>query len=228
MTPVVTHEWSLSTTAAKALQNELVKKLVFTDLPLESIQWVAGADVAFHHDEAFAAVILLHFPELECVQECYARVRVRFPYVPGFLSFREGEVLLKAFAQLEHTPDVILFDGHGIAHPRRLGLAAHLGVLLDSPTIGCAKSRLVGSYILPALEKGATSNLMDQNEVIGKVVRTRTNVRPLFISPGHRMSLTSAVKISLACTSRYRLPEPTRQADRRVAEYKRIALAQQE
>ncbi len=224
MKAVLTHRWNLSFEEARQLQNQLVEQLCFRELSLSSIRWIAGADVAFAKNEAFASVLLFSFPELVCVEKHYARCSISFPYVPGFLSFREGEVLLQALDHLVQEPDVILFDGQGIAHPRKFGMAAHLGLLLDKPSLGCAKSRLVGSYKEPDLEKGSLSPLIFRGEAIGAVVRTRTNVKPIFVSPGHLMSIDSAVQIALACAIKYRLPEPTRLADKGVGEYKQKIL----
>lgn len=224
MIPTFNHSWNLPPNEAKQLQSELVEQLRFEEMPLDAIQWVAGADVAFYKKQAFACVVLFKFPELICVEKWYAHQQVSFPYVPGFLSFREGEVLLQAFAQLEQEPDVILFDGQGIAHPRKLGLAAHLGLLFDKPSIGCAKSRLVGQYREPALQKGESTPLLHHDERVGVVLRTRTKVKPIFISPGHLMTIDSAQTIALACTTKYRLPEPTRAADKYVGKYKKQTL----
>jgi len=157
----------------------------------------------------------------ELIETVSASLDVTFPYIPGLLSFREAPVCLAAVEKLEHEPDVLMIDGQGIAHPRRLGLAAHLGLFLDKPAIGCAKSRLTGTFEEPALEKGAHTPLYDGDEVIGAVVRTRTNVKPLFISVGHRCRLEDAIDLTLACATKYRLPEPTRLAHQTVSGLKR-------
>ncbi|MFP4560483.1 MAG: deoxyribonuclease V [Thiohalorhabdus sp.] len=187
------------------------------------VERVAGVDAAFLGDRVVAVVVVLRFPELTLEEETFAVRAIPFPYVPGLLSFREGPAVLEAFRALANSPDLILFDGQGIAHPRRLGIAAHLGVLLDRPAIGVAKSRLTGTFDEEALgaEKGARVPLLDGGEVLGAVVRSRTNVRPLFVSPGHRCDADSSVDWTLACCTRYRLPEPTRLADRRAGEHKR-------
>ena len=148
----------------------------------------------------------------EVVETAIASMDVTFPYIPGLLSFREAPVCLAAVEKLENEPDVFLIDGQGIAHPRRLGLASHLGLFLDKPTIGCAKSRLTGTFEEPAVEKGSNRPLYDGDEVIGAVVRTRSNVKPLFVSVGHRCMLEDAIDLTLACATKYRLPEPTRLA----------------
>ena len=146
------------------------------------------------------------------VETRQARRKVVFPYIPGLLSFREGPVCIEAVKTLKCEPDVFIIDGQGIAHPRRLGLAAHLGLFFDKPTIGCAKSRLTGNFEEPSLEKGAYSPLKDKQEIVGAVVRTRTNVKPVFVSVGNKCLLKEAIEITLGCTTKYRLPEPTRLA----------------
>jgi deoxyribonuclease V len=164
-------------------------------------------------DVARAAVVVLSYPGLETLEIARAEKPLDFPYVPGFLSFREGPAVLAAFAKLTHTPDLLMFDGQGIAHPRRLGIAAHIGVLLDLPSIGCAKSLLVGrptGELGP--DAGAWVELIDRREVVGALVRTRRNVKPMYISVGHKIDLPGAVQWVLACCRGYRLPEPTRRA----------------
>jgi deoxyribonuclease V len=186
---------------------------------------VAGADVSFDRSspELFAAVVVLDAESLEVVEVAGVRARARFPYVPGYLSFRESPPLLDAFAELEAVPDLIVCDGQGRAHPRRFGLACHLGVLLDLPTLGCAKSRLVGDYREPAPRRGAHTQLRDGGEVVGEVVRTRTGVKPVFVSVGHRISLESARRAVLQLAVRYRIPEPVRAAHREVNRLRRLA-----
>lgn len=154
----------------------------------------------------------MSFPKLEIIEIATAHGPSQFPYIPGLLSFREVPILMEAWKTLKHVPDLILVDGQGIAHPRRFGLAAHLGVTLDIPAIGCAKSRLTGRFEEPGLKKGDWSPLTDKGETIGAVLRTKDKVSPMFISCGHRVSLPSAIKLVLECTTRYRMPEPTRQA----------------
>jgi deoxyribonuclease V len=187
------------------------------------LQYVAGADLAFDPETnlAFAGVIVYRLPELEEVERRMARRKLCFPYVPGLLSFRESPVLLAAFAQLRVEPDVILIDGHGMAHPRRFGIACHLGLLLDKPTIGCAKSILVGEAEEPGGQAGSTSPLIDEGETVGVALRTRDNVRPIYVSIGHRVSLGSAVRIATQCTDRFRMPKPTREADHWVGDLRR-------
>ena len=187
------------------------------------LNYVAGADVAFDPatNLAFAGVIVYRLPELEEVERRMARRQLSFPYVPGLLSFREGPVLLEAFEQLRLEPDVILVDGHGLAHPRRFGIACHLGVLLDTPTIGCAKSILIGEAGEPGWRAGSTAPLIDKGEQVGIALRTRDGVRPIYVTVGHRVSLESAVRIVTQCVDRFRIPKPTREADHWVGEMRR-------
>ena len=221
------HAWDVSPDEARRIQRELGERVSLTDgVRIEDIRYVAGADNAYARrgaeTTAFAVVLVFTFPELELVETQVASCPVTFPYVPGLLSFREGPAMLTAFRQVETLPDVVLFDAQGYAHPRRLGAASHLGLFLDVPSIGCAKSRLTGRYEEPGPEFGDRNPLVDKDEVIGAVVRTRAGRGPLFVSPGHRMSVDTAVEIALACCRNNRfMPEPTRLADRRVAEAKR-------
>ena len=178
------------------------------------VRAVAGADIALRGDNGYAAVILYSFPGLAELERVSSTGKLRFPYVPGLLAFREIPLLLDAFGKLHRRPDLILADAHGWAHPRRAGMACHLGLLLDIPTIGCAKSVLIGQYQEPAVERGASSSLVEKKEVIGRVVRTRTGVKPVFVSCGHRVSLPTAVRMVLACSDGPRIPKPQREADR--------------
>lgn len=186
---------------------------------------VAGVDVSFDRRDPllFAAVVLLSFPALEVVEVASASRETRFPYVPGYLSFREIPVLLDAFARLSRTPDLLVCDGHGRAHPRRFGIACHLGVILELPSLGCAKSRLVGSHREPGPRRGAHTQLREGGQVIGEVVRTREGVRPVYVSVGHRITLATARRLTLRMARRYRLPEPTRVAHREVNRVRREA-----
>lgn len=215
MQPHIEHSWNLTPTEAIALQNELRQRVELEDR-LPDIRNVAGVDVGFERDGTVtrAAVVVLSFPALQVVEKSLARLSTTFAYVPGLLSFRELPAVLAALNALKTTPDIILCDGQGIAHPRRFGIASHLGVLLDIPTIGVAKTRLTGKYSDPSESKGSWSPLLDKEEIIGAVLRTRTGVKPVYVSPGHRVCLDSAISITLACTTRYRLPETTRQAHR--------------
>jgi len=194
------------------MQNELSEKVRIQPLQ-ESLSSVAGVDAAFHGEWVIAVASLLAYPSLIHKTDAVSTEKVRFPYVPGFLSFREGHSIISAILRLRHIPDVIIVDGQGIAHPRRLGIASHIGVLLDIPTIGCAKSRLVGDYSEPGEDKGRWSPLIYKGEQVGAVLRTRDNVRPVFVSPGHLIDLPSSIAILLQCLTRYRIPEPIRMAD---------------
>ena len=205
------HSWNVSPEEARRLQNGLRTQVVKTDR-FGKINTVAGVDIGLKKDIARASVVVLSFPELQVVDSVVTESPVRFPYIPGLLSFREIPPLLTAFTQLPTEPDLVIVDGQGIAHPRRFGLASHLGLILDKPTIGCAKSRLWGRYEEPESEHGSYTYLMDKGEVIGAAVRTRRNVRVVYISIGHRISLDSARTLTLACCRGYRLPETTRYA----------------
>lgn len=209
----ISHPWDLSPKEAIALQRQLAG-LVEREDRFGPVSRVAGIDVGYEDGGATtrAAVVVLAFPGLELLEQAVARLPTRFPYVPGLLSFREGPAVLAALAQLSAPPDLMLYDGQGIAHPRRLGIASHLGVLLDIPSIGVAKSRLTGTPAEPGPEKGDWVALEDKGEVIGAVLRSRRGVAPLYVSTGHRVSLETAIGLVLACTPRYRLPETTRQA----------------
>ncbi len=174
---------------------------------------MAGVDAAFSADRVFAAACLYNFPDMTVYERQSCSRKLSFPYVPGFLSFREGPAIIDALTKLSRRPDLILVDGQGIAHPRGAGIASYLGVLTGIPAVGCAKSRLIGEYEEPLREKGCWSPLRSEGKVIGAVVRTRDDTRPLFISPAHKTDLLSAVRLTLACTSHYRIPEPLRCAD---------------
>lgn len=207
--------WPRTVAEARVVQERL-RDRVITDHRRRRIRTVAGADVGFEQNGAVAraAVVVLDFPSLELLEHAVVRRKTRFPYVPGYLSFREVPVVLAALARLKRKPDIVLCDGQGYAHPRRFGLACHLGVVTNLPTIGVAKSRLIGTHEPVPPEKGAWVPLMDGDEQIGVVLRTRTRVAPLYVSVGHRVGLEQAIEIVLACTPKYRLPETTRQAHR--------------
>lgn len=209
----VSHAWDLSTEEAITLQKQLAKKvLAETTFDPARVRTIAGVDVGLKGDLARAAVVVLDAASLEPVDWAVATTQIPFPYVPGLLTFREGPGVLAALEKLTTWPDLFVFDGHGQAHPRRIGLASHLGVILDEPSIGCAKSRLVGEYEEPAEEVGAWSPLRDGEDVMGAVLRTRSSVRPVFVSTGHRVDLVTAIDMILRCTKGYRLPETTRYA----------------
>lgn len=207
--------WPATTRGARLMQERLRHQVIAHDT-VQSVNTVAGADVGFVRGGrlARAAAVLLAYPSLVLLDQAVVRETTRFPYVPGYLSFREVPAVVAALRQLSQPPDVVLCDGQGLAHPRRFGLACHLGVLTGLATIGVAKSRLTGTHAPVPPDKGAWVPLCDDGEVIGAVVRTRTNVAPLYVSIGHRVSLETAIAIVLTCCPRYRLPETTRQAHR--------------
>ncbi|BAV33010.1 endonuclease V [Sulfuricaulis limicola] len=210
-----TRTWPNSIAEARAIQESLRGKVVARDR-LGKIGTVAGIDVGFenHGTVTRAAVVVLDFPGLAPVEQAVARRATRFPYVPGYLSFREAPAVLAAMKKLRTRPDLLLCDGQGLAHPRRFGLACHLGLLLDIPSIGVAKSRLIGTHGDVPDEKGGWAALEDKGEIIGAVLRTRAGVKPVYVSTGHRISLATAIDYVLRCTTRYRLPETTRHAHR--------------
>jgi deoxyribonuclease V len=209
------HEWNLEIDKAKALQRELATKLVLEDR-FDEVNYVAGVDMAINENSgmARAAVVLLSYPDLAILEKHVYEEPLRMPYIPGLLSFREIPCVLGAFQQLKQRPDLVMADGQGIAHPRRLGIASHLGLWIDIPTIGCAKSILVGRHEPVGEAVGDWSPLLYHRETIGAALRTRVKVKPMFISPGHKISLESSLKYVLACGKGYRLPETTRQADK--------------
>jgi deoxyribonuclease V len=214
------HEWVVDPTEAVTLQRELASRIVREDRIEEPVRFIAGVDMAINEESgmARAAVVLLSFPELEIVERHVYEEPVRMPYIPGLLSFRELPCILGAFNKLKQHPQLVMVDGQGIAHPRRLGIASHLGLWLDLPTIGCAKSILRGNYDKNALgeEAGSWVPLVEgrKGEVLGAALRTRAHVNPMFISLGHRISLETSIEYVMACAKGYRLPEPTRQADK--------------
>jgi deoxyribonuclease V len=225
------HEWNLSYAEARRVQGELAGRVALVPLK-DQPRLIAGLDCAFSKDgkRIFAVAVVLrvaglrsdqegqveHF-EFAHVETVSAQQETRFPYIPGLLSFREAPVCLEVVERISRQPDLFMIDGQGVAHPRRLGLASHLGLFFDRPTIGCAKSRLIGTFEEPGVEKGAWSPLRDGQEVIGAVVRTRSRIKPIFVSVGHRCTLEDAIRITLACTTRYRIPEPTRLAHQAVS-----------
>ncbi len=209
------HNWPETVEEAIAIQNQL-QSAVITEDQLGEVRYVAGVDMGFEEEGAIsrAAVVVLSFPDLQLKEQAIARRPTTFPYIPGFLSFREVPAVMDALEKVSTTPDLILCDGQGIAHPRRFGLACHLGVLIDIPTIGVAKSLLVGKHDELPLEKGSCQPLRYKGETVGVVLRSRTGVRPLYVSSGHRISLPTAIDYVLRCLTKYRLPETTRLADK--------------
>ena len=211
------HDWNLSPQAAIRLQRQLAAHVRLTKPARKHWRLIAGADVAIDvtAGEVVCAVVVMNSPAWDVVEEVTARAPLSFPYVPGLLSFREAPVLLAAFGKLRTRPHAVICDGQGIAHPRGLGLASHLGLWLDLPTIGSAKSRLVGeAQRTLAAARSSRVPLIYQGKCVGSVLRTRTGVRPLWVSPGHRIDIDTAADLVLRCCTRYRLPEPQRAADR--------------
>lgn len=206
------HRWQVSTAEARDIQAALAARV--SREGAVSPRYVAGLDIFVDRGRrrGAAAAVVLSFPGLELAEVEVVTGSISFPYVPGLLSFREAPLMLEACRRLETTPDVVLVDGQGIAHPRRIGLASHLGLLLDTPAIGCAKSRLLGQHDEPGLERGSYALLMDGGEVIGAALRTKAGVRPVYVSTGHKIDLESAISLALACCRGYRLPEPSRLA----------------
>jgi len=215
------HPWNLDYKEAVAVQEHLSRQIREKALP-RSIDTIAGADASYHPRgrKVHGTVLVFTFPDLVLTDRASASDSTSFPYVTGLLSFREAPVLEKAFSKLRTRPDVIIFDGQGIAHPRGMGLASHMGLILDCPTIGCAKTRLVGAHPPPGQAKGSTAPLNYQGRIVGAVVRTRAGVKPVFVSPGHAITLTEAIGLVLECSRGYRLPEPVRQAHLAVNRYR--------
>lgn len=212
------HDWNITPEQAITLQRQLVSEVTYNQpIDMNTVRLVAGVDVsvkpdASGKDMSQAAIAVLSFPDLKPIETALAQVPTPFPYIPGLLSFREGPVLEAAFKSLQHEPDVFIFDGMGRAHPRRIGIATHMGLWLQKPTIGCGKTLLTGHYREPLDERGAYSDLVDRGEVIGVVLRTRPGVKPVYISVGHLADLTTSIDLVMRCTTKYRLPEPIRAA----------------
>ena len=207
------HDWNLDPRAAIALQRELAPRLVDdAPLSLDGVGSVAGIDVSVNRKLSRAAVVVMSYPKLEVLETARAVQATRYPYIPGLLAFREGPVILDALRKLRRAPDAFIFDGMGQIHPRRMGIAAHLGLWLRRPTVGCGKTHFIGDYREPAPDKGSFTPLTFQDEIIGVVLRTRARVKPVYVSAGHLIDLDSAAALILSATTRYRLPEPVRAA----------------
>lgn len=213
MQSIRSHPWRVTTRKALEIQQELKKYLV------PHGHWngpglIAGADASYSRKSMFvyAAVVVMQWPGLETVETSSAVGEVVFPYVPGLLTFREGPVLMDAFSQLQCLPGIVIFDGQGVAHPRGMGLAAHMGVLLDIPSIGCAKSRLVGEHSPPGVAPGDWSALYVKGQMVGAVLRTKRGVKPVFVSPGHRLGVETSIRVVMETCEGYRMPEPLRRA----------------
>jgi deoxyribonuclease V len=216
------HDWNLSPQQAVEIQKQLRYEVETEDRFNQPVKTVAGIDLGYDvkNDTSRAVAVVLSFPELELLETSKALLPIQFPYVPGLLSFRETPVAIKALEKLEITPDVILCDGQGLAHPRRFGIACHIGILADVPTIGVAKSILVGKFENLGEERGSIASLMHKNEQIGVALRTKDKVQPVYVSIGHRVSLQTAKDLVLQCAPKYRLPETTRLADK-LASYRK-------
>lgn len=216
------HDWNLSPREAIELQKQLAYEVIKEDEFAAPIKTVAGIDLGYDakNDTSRAVVVVLKFPELELIEKSEAILPIQFPYVPGLLSFRETPVAIKALEKLQNAPDLILCDGQGLAHPRRFGIACHIGLLADVPTIGVAKSLLIGKFENLAETRGSLAPLIHKNEQIGVALRTKDKVQPLYVSVGHRISLETAVQYVLRCAPKYRLPETTRLADK-LASYRK-------
>ena len=207
------HEWSLAPREAVELQKQLRERVRVVPLR-KKVETMAGADISFNKFDpvVYAGVVVLRLPLLEVVEEVGVVSETKFPYVPGLLSFRETPSVLEAWAKLKTEPDAVMFDGQGIAHPRRVGIASHVGLLIERPTLGCAKSVLVGKFEEPGEERGAWTPLIDKGETVGAALRTKTRVQPIYVSPGHLIDLAGAIELTLRCDGGYRQPEPTRRA----------------
>jgi deoxyribonuclease V len=209
----LTHPWNVTPAEARAIQDQLRGQIRAKNAAsLKRLKHVAGIDISIRNDQAIAAIVVLDFQSLEVVDFATHEAEVPFPYVPGLLSFRECPAIIAAAKKLCIEPDLLMVDGHGISHPRRMGIAAHVGLLFDKPTIGCAKSRLTGKHEEPDLTAGYYTDLWDKDELIGAVLRTKNNCLPLYISVGHKIEIPTALNLVLACGRGYRLPEPTRMA----------------
>ena len=216
------HGFDLTPAEARELQGEFAPRVVTgPSLDLGGIRYVGGADVSTEGDRAYATVAVLDFPGLSVVEVRGFEAALEFPYVPGLLAFREIPSVLGALRQVETPVDAVILDAQGLAHPRRMGLASHIGLFVDVPTVGCAKSRLVGRFEEPGVEKGSMADLVHRGEVVGRVVRTRERVSPVYVSVGNGLDLESATALVLACCTRYRLPEPTRQAHNAANRFRR-------
>jgi deoxyribonuclease V len=219
------HEWDLSYKEAIEVQHQLASQVRFTAINKKP-RIIAGLDCAFSKDgkQIFASAVVIDLSDFSIIETATATRKVDFPYIPGLLSFREAPACIDTIEKLKSTPDCLIVDGQGIAHPRRLGIASHIGLLIDKPTIGCAKSRLIGTFDEPGSKKGNFSPLIDCSKEIGVVLRTRSNIKPVYVSVGHKCTLDDAINVVLRCTTRYRLPEPSRLAHQLVGQAKLSSL----
>jgi len=207
------HDWTMTPREAVELQKSLRERVRLQPLK-KRIETIAGADISFNKFSTvlYAGIVVMRLPSLEVIEEVGVVSETQFPYVPGLLSFRESPSVLEAWAKLKTEPDAVMYDGQGIAHPRRVGIASHVGLIINRPTLGCAKSVLVGKYEEPEEGRGHWTELIDKGEVVGAALRTKTKVQPIFVSPGHLIDLEGAIKLALECDGGYRQPEPTRRA----------------
>jgi deoxyribonuclease V len=217
------HPWDVQICEAREIQIKLQAKIDLNNkIDIKKLRLIAGSDISCtpHGNRLYASAVIYNYPELQIVKKYVYQDEVNFPYVPGYLSFREAPVLLKLFKDVSENIDLLLCDGQGIAHPRGIGLASHLGLFLNLPTIGCAKSVLVGEYQEPGENKGCSAPLLFKNNVVGTVLRTRQGVKPIFVSPGHKIRLKPATEVVLNCCPRYRIPEPIRAAHQEVTMFR--------
>jgi len=205
------HPWNVSPAEAMSIQKELSEQ-VSRKNELGTVKYVAGVDIGIKGDVARAAVVVLRYPDLKPIEQSVAKLPIEFPYIPGLLSFRESPSIIAAFEKLSTEPDLVIADGQGIAHPRRFGIASHLGILLDKPTIGCAKSRLCGRHDEPGQKAGCYTYLFDDREIIGAALRTKDKTKVVYVSIGHKIDLKTSIEYVLSCCRGYRLPETTRLA----------------
>ena len=213
------HNWNLSPSQAVALQREMAGRVLQQPLDISKNETVAGADISFNKfshntfpETIYAGIVVLKFPSLEIMEKSGVVSRTKFPYIPGLLSFREIPALLEAWEKLQNTPDILICDGQGMAHSRRFGVACHAGILMERPTIGCAKSVLVGKFEEPEIVRGSWQKMIHREETVGAALRTKNKVAPVYVSPGHLIDLPTSIEVRLCCDSGYRIPEPTRQA----------------
>lgn len=220
------HDWDINPKNAIAIQNQLAQNVIFQNIP-NTISTIAGIDVSYSYDDnkMIAGIIILDYPSLSEIDRYFYVKDISFPYIPGFLSFREAPAIVEMIEKYSIKSDIFFFDGHGIAHPRGLGIAAHVGVLLNISSLGCAKKKLVGDYEIPDNYRGAFSGLLYKGNTIGYVLRTKINVKPIYISVGNLLKLHELPELVLNCTKKYRIPEPTRLAHLAVTNYKRVQFA---
>jgi deoxyribonuclease V len=216
------HSWQTDIKQAKVIQEKLAKKIIVCKLS-KPVKRIAACDVSYlkSRNMLIGGMVIMDWPGLNIIETVIQTNPVTFPYIPGYLSFREAPVLLALIARFKRKIDIFMFDGHGRAHPRGLGIASHIGVLLDKPSLGCAKKKLVGAYDQPADRKGASAHLTFKGKIVGRVVRTRAGTKPVFVSVGHRITLRQGVELILSCSRKYRIPEPLRQAHQLVTAWRR-------